>query len=152
MSKNYAAGTPVGNNQMPLYNSPAPFKAIGTVADDSTPNTSSILNLSANTTAIEVATSGGPAFIQWLSQSTVDSSVAGTSVISTGAAANYDHMIPPNTVTRFVVPISTGPIGVAPNASAVGVAVELGLFRNVAFKGTAASIVSITQYGSSNSY
>lgn len=147
--KNYAAGTPVGNNQMPIYNSPAPFAAVTTTVKDSATTTSSILVLSQNTTAIEVSPTGGPAFIKWLSQSVVDSSVAGTSVIATGASANFDHVVPNATVRRFVVPIATVPLS---TSSFQGANRENGLYPNVAYAGTATSVIAITQYGSSNSY
>lgn len=155
MAKNYAAGTPVGDNQVPLYGSPAAFKAIATTTKDSGNNVSSILVLTDNTTAIEVSATGAPAYIRWMSQSLVDSSVAGTSVLSTGAA-NYDHIIPAATVRRFVVPISTDTnrTAGAVTTSFVGQNVEYGLYKNVGIIGTGAitSIISITQYGKSNSY
>lgn len=156
MSQNYAAGAPQGDRG-PFLGAlaVAPLKAIGTTTKDAGNNVSSILILSDNTTAIEVSATGGPAYIRWMAQSLVDSSVAGTSVISTGAA-NYDHIIPAATVRRFVVPISTDINRTAGTAvtSVVGQNVEYGLFKNVALIGTGAitSIIGITQYGKSNSY
>ena len=156
MAKNYAAGMPVGDNQMPVGAvTPAPLKAIATLTKDAGNNVSSILILTDNTTAIEVSASGAPAYIRWMAQSLVDSSVAGTSVLSTGAA-NYDHIIPASTVRRFVVPISTDSnrtVG-ATATSMVGQNVEYGLFKNVGLIGTGAitSIIAVTQYGKSNSY
>lgn len=152
MAKNYAMGSPMGNNQVNFTTeAPPAIKAIGTTVRDTLSPVSSITTLGPNTTAIEVVAAGGTAFIAWLSQSTVDSSVAGTSVIATGTGANYDHAIPAGTMRRFVVPIS-----VQNNSegygSAVGAAVANGLFRNVATRGTLTSIIGITQYGSSNSY
>jgi len=154
--RNYAAGMPVGDNQMPIsQNTPAPYKAIATLTKDSGNNVSSILVLTDNTTAIEVSAAGAPAYIRWLSQSLVDSSVAGTSVLATGAA-NYDHIVPAASVRRFVVPVSTDTnktVG-ATATSVVGQNVEYGLFKNVGLIGTGAitSIISVTQYGKSNSY
>lgn len=141
----------MGNNQIPLYNCPPAVAAIGTTVKDSSTTSSSILILNQNTTAIEVGASGGPAFIKWLSKSVVDSSVAGTSVIATGATANFDHSIPNATVRRFVVPIAIAASAEA-YGSVVGANVANGLYSHVAFVGTASSVISINQYGSSNSY
>jgi hypothetical protein len=149
-TKSYAAGTPVGNNEVPIYGSPAAVAAIATTIKDTAPTASSIRTLTENTTAIEVGATGGPVYIKWLTQAVVDSSVAGTSVIATGAA-NFDHMIPAASVRRFVVPIVTNKA--AGYGSFMGANVENGLYPNVAvIGGTGASVISITQYGSSNSY
>ena len=153
MALNYAKGKPMGNNQVPFYDSPPAIPAIARKVNDQSTTVSSILVLTDNTTAIEVVAAGGTAFIKWLSQATVDGSVAGTSILSTGAA-NYDHAIPAATVKRFIVPVSlsnnvtTG----AASTSMVGANVENRLFKHVAFIGTTASIIGITENGSSNSY
>lgn len=156
MSSNYVAGAPAGDRG-PFLGAlaVAPLKAIATTTRDSGTNVSSIAVLTDNTTAIEVSATGAPAYIRWLSQSLVDSSVAGTSVLATGAA-NYDHIIPAATVRRFVVPISTDTnrtVG-ATTTSVVGQNVEYGLFKNVGMigTGTITSIISLTQFGKSNSY
>ena len=141
---------PIGNNQIPVGAlTPAPYKAIATAVSDITPTVSSILILTHNTTAVEVASSGGPAYIRWLSQSVVDSSVAGTSVIGTGATANFDHAIPSSTVRRFVVPVAIEPTSAT---SVMGANRANGLYTHIAYAGAASSIIAITQYGSSNSY
>lgn len=149
-NKNYAMGQPMGNNQIPLYNCPPAIKAIGSTIKDTTATVSSILILTQDTTAIEVASNGGPSYIKWLSQGTVDSSVAGTSVISTGASASFDHVVSNDNVRRFVVPVSIHNSGAQ---SVQGANRDNGLFTHVAMKGgTGASVIAITQYGSSNSY
>lgn len=140
----------MGNNQVPFFNSPPAVAAIATKVKDSTTTTSSILVFNQNTTAIEVASAGGPTYIKWLSQSVVDSSVAGTSVIGTGASANFDHVIPAASFRRFVIPIATN----APQGygSFVGANRENGLYPNMAYVGVVTSVISINEYGSSNSY
>lgn len=149
--QNYARGIPLGNNQMPAsYVAPPAVAAIGTTVRDSTTTTSSIMVFNQNTTAIEVAATGGPAYIKWLGQSVVDSSVAGTSVIGTGATANFDHVIPAASYRRFVIPIfSNSPQGYS---SQVGANRENGLYPNMAYVGVVTSTIAVTQYGSSNSY
>lgn len=148
--RNYAKGVPVGDNSMPFTtDAPPAVAAIATRVKDSATTTSSILILNQNTTAIEVSPTGGPAFIKWLTQATVDSSVAGTSILATGTGANFDHVIPAATVRRFVVPIATLS---GSQTSMQGANRANGLYPNVAYIGTVTSIITITQYGSSNSY
>ena len=154
MSLNYAKGKPLGNNQVPFYDSPPAIPAIATTVKDSATTTSSILILTDNTTAIEVTGTGGPTYIKWLASATVDGSVAGTSVVATGATANFDHVVPAAQVRRFVVPVSLAnnvQIG-ATITSMVGANVENRLFKHVAYRGAVTSIIAITEYGSSNSY
>lgn len=149
--QNYARGIPMGNNQMPAsYIAPPAVAAIGATTRDTGTTTSSILVFDQNATAIEVGAVGGPVFIKWLSRSVVDSSVAGTSILATGTGANFDHMIPPSEYRRFVIPINVNnPQGYS---SQVGANRENGLFPNMAYIGTVTSIISVNQYGSSNSY
>lgn len=154
MSTNYAKGKPLGNNQVPFYDSPPAVPAIARAVKDASTTVSSILVLTDDTTAIEVVSGGGITYIKWLAQTTVDSSVAATSITATGATPNYDHAIPASTVRRFIVPISlsTNAQAGATTTSMVGANVENRLFKNVAYIGTATSVIGITQYGSSNSY
>jgi len=138
MSLNYAKGTPVGNNQVPFVGSPNPSTALVTTVRDNAV-VSSILNLGHDTTAIEVTATNGPVFIKWLQQTVVDSSVAGTSVISAAGTANFDHTVATNTVRRFVVPIATTP----QTTSVQGINRAQGLYRNVAIKtGNIASVAT----------
>ena len=152
-SQNYARGVPMGNNQIPFQGNGTPpaVAAIVTTIRDVTATVSSIRTLSQNTTAIEIAATGGPVYMKWLGQATVDSSVAGTSIVTTGLTVNFDHVIPAASYRRFVVPIFTNnPQGYG---SQVGANVENGLYPNVAVVGgTGASVIAITQYGSSNTY
>ncbi len=149
--KNYAAGSPLGNNQNQVYSAPPSFKAVATATKDTAVTTSSILVLNQNTTGIEISASGGPMAFKWLYRTTVDSSVASTSVITTGTNADYDHVVPNNNYRRFVVPQAVNnPQGYS---SFVGGNIENGLYTHIALAGMpVASIITITQYGSSNSY
>ncbi len=148
--RNYAKGVPVGDNNLQFTtDSPPAVAAIGTTVRDTATTTSSILVFNQNTTAIEVSAAGGPAFIKWLTQSVVDSSVAGTSIVATGATANFDHVIPNESVRRFVIPIATIPTS---QTSLMGANRANGLYPNMAYVGAVTSIISVTQYGSSNAY
>lgn len=97
---------------------------------------SSILLLSHNTTEIEVAAIANTGSVlgmagKWLSQATVDSSVAGTSVITANGVENYDFVVPGNNVRRFVVPIATN---TANYGSVMGVNRRHGLYPALAVK------------------
>lgn len=96
-------------------------------------STSSILLLGHDTTELEVAAVNQHVALKWMSQSTIDSSVAGTSVLTAAGSGNWDNIVQTDTVRRFVVPISTH----NPGASVQGVNRQLGLYPAVAFKTTA---------------
>jgi len=148
MAADYAAGKPVGRNAVPFYDSPPAVKAIARYGTFNGTN-SSVITVTNNTTAIEIAAQGTAAAMRWVW--VTDGTGANTSVIAAaGATDNYDHIIPEGQVRRFIVPIETGPYGVSPNASAVGVNVENGLFRRVAYKSIGVGSVMTTEYGSSN--
>lgn len=150
-SLNYAKGIPMGNNQMPAsYDAPPAVKAVvATLSENAT--TSSLIGLSQNTTAVEISTQGTAAAFKWVNIADVNGSVAATSVIAVaGTTANFDHIVAPNTVRRFVVPIEVNnPQGYG---SMVGANIENGLFRYMALKTQGVASVMLTQYGSSNSY
>lgn len=149
MSKNYAAGMPVGDNQMPVGAlTPAPFKAVARYAKENA-SASSVVTLTQDTTAIEVAAAGSPALIRWIATTDTEGSVFGNASIQ-----SYDHVIPANTVRRFVVPIenSTNTTFGATITSVQGQNREYGLFRRVAFATTGVSSVYVSEYSKSNSY
>jgi hypothetical protein len=150
MAQNYAAGTPVGGNQVPLYGSPAAFKS---VQEFYSPNAvaSSVVTLSQNTTALEIAAGATPVIMRWVA--IADGTGAQTSVIAVGTP-NFDHVIPANTVRRFVVPIETGvnAMAGATTTSFVGQNREYGLYQRVAYKTEAAASVYVSEYGNSNNY
>lgn len=148
MAKNYAAGTPVGDNQMPIYGSPAPFKAVARYAKENA-TVSSVVTLTQDTTAIEVATAGLPGIIRWVPTTDTEASVFANASIQ-----SFDHVIPANTVRRFVVPIESGTNTTfgATITSVQGQNREYGLFRRLAFASTGVSSVYVAEYSKSNSY
>lgn len=143
--QNYARGIPMGNNQMPAsYDAPPAVKAVvARMSENAT--TSSVITMSENTTAIEVGTLGTAALLRWVGTGITDPSVFGNASIM-----NYDHVIPANTVRRFVVPIEVNnPQGYG---SMVGANIENGLFRRYAWRTQGIASVYSNEYGSSNSY
>ncbi len=141
---------PVGNNQMPIsQETPAPFKAVKQYIGENA-TASSVITLTPNTTAVEVAAQSAPVAIRWVYAT--DGTGPQTSVIAiAGTTANFDHVVAPNTVRRFVVPIEVQ-YAYNPNASVVGDNISNGLFQRLAYKTAGIASVAVTEYGSSNSY
>ena len=92
---------------------------------------SSILLLTHDTTELEIISVAQHTAGKWLSQATVDSSVAGTSVITAAGTANHDFVVPSGEFRRVVVPIATN---TPSSGSVMGVNRKLGLYPAVAFK------------------
>jgi len=139
--RNYAKGKPVGNNLIPFYDSPPAEVALSRSVRDNA-SASSILVVSDDTTAIEVAATNGAAFIKWLQQSVVDSSVAGTSIVSAASGANFDNVVPANTVRRFVIPIAK----TVQTTSIQGINPTNGLYKNVAIKTAGIASVAAIEF------
>ena len=129
MPNNYSPGIPVDKFGASKAGYPPAENALASQNKENA-SASSILLLTHNTTELEVAAAGQNIAGKWLTQATVDSSVAGTSVLTAINVANYDFMVGNNTVRRFVVPVAT----FAPGGSVQGVNRELGLYPAVAFK------------------
>lgn len=116
---------------------PAPFLALEEDASDN--NTlSSVISFTDNTTTIEVAAIGAAAVIKWISVGNTNPSV----VSNAGATADYDHIIPPNMVRKFAIPIESF-VG---QTSVVGLNKQYGLYNRVAVKSVGAASVLTTQY------
>ena len=130
---NFYPGTPFGKTgEVKIGYSPAKVALATTMKENAA--ASSILLLTHNTTELEItATTGSTIGIagKWLSQATVDSSVAGTSVITAAGTANFDFVVPNGTFRRVVVPIATN---VQTDGSVMGVNRKFGLYPAVAFK------------------
>lgn len=149
MAKNYGGGTPIGANGTPVYGAPDAVKAIEQYYSENAV-ASSVITLTDNTTSVEIAAGGTPVIMRWVLAS--DGTGPQSSVIAAPtASANFDHVIPANTVRRFVVPIE-----VRNNAqgagSVVGQRVAYGLMARVAYKTQAVASVYVSEYGNSNSY
>ena len=88
---------------------------------------SSVITVTPDTTSLEITANGGAAIMRWVSSSDTQGSVLGVA----GATANFDHVIPANTMRRFAIPIEG--TYQAPS-SMVGANIENGLYRRVAIK------------------
>lgn len=137
MSSNYSPGMPVDKYGNPKFNY-VPAKVALATTDKENASVSSILLLTHDTTEVEVAVVGSIAGSlgatiagKFLSGPTIDSSVAGTSVITVAGSANFDFIVQAGTTRRFVIPIATFK---GTSGSIQGVNRELGLYQGIAYK------------------
>lgn len=149
MAQNYAAGAPQGDRGPFLGAlSVAPLKAIARYASQNAV-ASSVVSLTHDTTAIEIAAQSAPVIMRWIATTDTEASVFGNASIM-----NFDHVVPPNEVRRFVVPIESAvntTVG-ATITSVQGANREYGLFRRVAYTTQGIASVYVSEYGKSNSY
>lgn len=95
---------------------------------------SSVITLQDNTTILEVTAIGGAGIaIKWIASTDTQASV-----VSSGANANFDNIVPANWRQRFVVPIATQGV-----PSIVGLNKQNGLYNRVAWIATAAPSSSV---------
>ena len=131
--KTFYPGTPQGKEgEFKIGYAPAKVALARTVKENAA--ASSILLLTHDTTELEIAAATGSTLGiagKWLSQATVDSSVAGTSVITAASGPNWDFIVPNGTIRRVLVPIATN---VQSSGSIMGVNRKYGLYPAVAFK------------------
>lgn len=149
MALNYSKGQPVGDNGVPQFDAPAPVRALEQYTYENG-TTSSVISLTDNTTALEIAAGSAGAVMRWVPVTETAAVSPFASVIAVaGTTANYDHVIAANTVRRFVVPQE-----VTPNqgtSSMVGDNRAYGLFQRVAVKTFGIGSVLTSEYGKSSS-
>lgn len=132
MAQNYAVSIPHDKNTEPLQGYPANIVSkITTTAVP--PAASSVITLGSNTTVIEVAALNGAMALKWGS---------GSVIAVAGVTANYDHVIPINTVRRFVVPQSV--LGIT--ASVAGANALNGLYNTLSVITMSSTLSAITEY------
>jgi len=129
MSINYSKGIPHDRNGEAQQGLPPNFPALAVSAG--TPAASSVINFAPNTTTIEVAAGDNTIALKWGS----------SSIIAAAGTANYDHIIPINTVRRFVIPVNTQGV-----ASVVGLGVQAGLYTSAALIVASSILVGTTEY------
>lgn len=142
MSVNYSSKLPQDRNNAVMTGLSTPFPAIATTADDNVA-VSSIINLNANTTLVEIAAIGGGAGIRWVMNT---NTTATSSVITAQGTANFDNYIPAGVVRQFVVPRNSQATGSSSIGGITGLNTSEGLFNSVAIKGSGVSSVLVTEY------
>ena len=132
MAQNYAHMLPKDQSGEAMQNYPA-----ATVALQRTtaipPAASSVISLSDLTTEVEISALNGAIAMKWGSASVI--AVA-------GATANYDHVIPINTVRRFVVPIQKVP----DHNSVMGANGANGLYNSLAVITMSSTLSAVSEY------
>lgn len=142
--KYYAKSIPIDKDGTPIQVAVSPVTALA-VNGAMNVAASSVITLTQDTTAIEVATQGvGGAYIKWISTADTSGSVFGISSVGATFAANYDHQIPTATWRRFVVPIESNPA--TGYSSQMGANRLNGLYRRVAIVSSGISSVMVSEY------
>lgn len=137
--QNYSQGIPTGSNGNPHFLSPPNRVALEQyVSENGT--ASSVLTLTQDTNAIEVAAGGAGAVLRWVTTADTEGSV----VAIAGSTANYDHAVPANTFRRFVVPVESMPA--TGYGSLMGSNRANGLYRRVAIKSQGVGSVLLSEY------
>jgi hypothetical protein len=132
MASNYPHLLPKDQSGETMQNYPA-----ATVALQRTtavpPAASSVITLNDRTTTVEISALNGAMAMKWGSASVI--AVA-------GATANYDHVIPINTVRRFVVPIQKIP----DSGSVMGANGANGLYSTIAVITMSSTLSAVSEY------
>lgn len=134
---NYPRALPRDSGDGVMQEYPAPYVATNRAANQAL-IVSSIINLSQNSSSIEVGTPAGPGVvIRWIPLTETAGVSPFSSVISSGIGANYDHYVAPATVRRFVIPRET-------SGNAGGQAGSMnGLYQRIAIASASATAASV---------
>ena len=134
---NYAPNLPRDKDGAPLDHYPAPKLALARYAPENS-SASSVISVSHDTTALEIAAVGGAAVMKWITTGNTNPSV----ISIAGGTANFDHVIPSGEVRRFVIPIESNP----QTGSIQGINREIGLYQRVAIKSIGVASVLTAEF------
>lgn len=138
---NYAQPLPRDTGGAPMQEYPAPRVALAQYAVDNA-SASSVISVSHDTTAIEIAAIGASpigAVMRWVTTGDTQASI----ISAANLTENFDHVIGNNQVRRFVIPIESF---ANPGGSVVGINRGAGLYQRVAVKSTGVGSVLVTEY------
>ncbi len=131
MATNPYKNLPVDKMGQPMQELPAPYLANARYTNENA-IASSVLTVNDKTTSLEITANGGAAIMRWVPRTETAAVAPFASVLGVaGATANYDHVIPANTMRRFAIPIEV--VYQAPS-SMVGANTMNGLYQRVAIK------------------
>ena len=143
---NYSKSLPRDTGGAPMQQFPAPYKAVA-VIHKANCSSSSVLYLNPDSTLIEIAAWGGQGVaIRWVPSvegagaTPFMSVVAATSLL--GITPNFDHIIPTDTVRRFVIPKATMGQATGQAGSVNGLYVKMAFINT----GTTASSILATEF------
>ena len=133
--RNYAPALPRGKDDEAMQEYPSPKLALARYTSENA-TASSVISVSHNTTALEIAAIGGSAAMRWVTTGDTQASVI------SAVGGNYDHVIPTGEVRRFVIPIESNP----QTGSVQGINRELGLYQRVALKSFGIASVMTSEF------
>lgn len=142
MSVNPYPPLPRDKGQEAMQEYPSPKKALARYASENS-SSSSVISVSHDTTAIEIAAVGGPAVMRWVPTTETAGVAPAGSIISAFTGSNFDHVISSGEIRRFAIPIES--MYQAPS-SMVGANRANGLYQRVAIKAVGVSSVLVTEY------
>ena|SRR3990167_7158236 len=135
--RNYSPLLPLDKDGVPLQEYPSPKRPLTRYASDNA-SVSSVISVTHDTTALEIAAITTSAVMRWVTTGDTQASI----ISAADLAENFDHVIPIGTVRRFVVPIESNP----QTGSVQGINRELGLFQRVAIKSTGIGSVLVAEF------
>jgi len=140
MNSLYVTPLPVDGSSYPMQEFPSPKKALQvSVSDNAT--ASSVIGFTHDTTSLEVGALGTGVAFRWL-PSSVLLGAGNASVATAAGSGNFDHIVPPNTVRRFVVPRESQ----GNPQSVQGLNRANGLYQRVALRTLGVASVFLTEY------
>ena|SRR3990167_8578672 len=137
MSRNYAPGVPRDKSDDQIQDAFLTNTSILGRYGSENSSTSSVISLTHDTTALEIAAIGNSAVMRWVRTGDTQASI-----ISAASGANFEHVIGAGTVRKFVVPIESNP----QTGSVQGVNRELGLYQRVAVKSIGIASVLVAEF------
>ena len=135
--RNYSPPLPRGKDDEAMQEYPSPKLALARYTGENL-TASSVISVTHDTTALEIAAVGGTAAMRWVTTADTQASV----VTIAGSTSNYDHIIPTGTMRRFVIPIESNP----QTGSVQGINREIGLYQRVAIKSIGIASVLLAEF------
>ena len=141
MSKNYANPLPKDEGGTPIQGLPPQIRPNARYGTNNA-TASSVITLGDNSVEVEVSAVGASVAFRWVPATETAGVAPFASVITTGASANFDFIVPKDGVRRFVAPLETQGVN-----SVVGIGVQAGAFRRYAvMSATAVSSILTSEF------
>ncbi len=134
---NYAPNLPFTQGNVEIQDAPL-VSSVQAIRSSENATASSVISLTHNTTALEIAAVGGTGYVRWVRTTDTEASV-----INIAGTANFGHVIPSGQVRRFIVPIERH---VSAPGSIQGVNRALGLYQRIAWKTQGPASILATEF------
>ncbi len=141
MSLNYPKEQPNDKQGVKMVQYDPAYKALARYGTNN-PTVSSVITLTDDTTIVEIGAVNVPVTIRWVPSTETAAVSPFASVITTGATANYDHVVAKDTTRQFVVPVERQGVN-----SIVGINVQSGLYKRIAvIAGATVSSILVAEF------